>query len=202
MARELTSMDALVVGIDITHYLKELEASPQKCVYPAAELETLSHFIQKKLGFPEYHVPVLAGYSSGATLVYAVLVQAPPTPSRARSAWASVPTSRSTSRCARERPGMGSRAQGEGSVVPALHHAIPPWVALQGLKDQICDPPATEAYVKKVQGGEIVTLPKVGHGFSVPGNWMPQLRGRLHADRHFAGGQPRHPRMRRSRTCR
>lgn len=34
----------------------------------------------------------------------------------------------------------------------------------------------TESFVKKVGGGKIVFLPKVGHGFSVPRNWMPQFK--------------------------
>ena len=42
MARELATLDALVVGIDITHYLKELESSNEKCSYPAADFEELS----------------------------------------------------------------------------------------------------------------------------------------------------------------
>src|SRR5258705_5597210 len=44
----------------------------------AADFEALSHQLQKEIGMSEYHVPVLIGYSSGATVVYATLVQAPP----------------------------------------------------------------------------------------------------------------------------
>ena len=77
MAKVLAGMDALVAGIDIIHTLKVLERSAQPCGYPASDFEELSKFIQKHCGFPEYVTPVLAGYSSGATLVYAVLVQAP-----------------------------------------------------------------------------------------------------------------------------
>ncbi len=78
MARSLAGLDTLVVGIDITHYLRELAGSTEKCSYPAADFENLSKFIQKRLGFPRYRTPVLVGYSSGATLVYALLAQAPP----------------------------------------------------------------------------------------------------------------------------
>ena len=39
--------------------------------------EDLSHFIQKTLGLPGYVRPLLIGYSSGATLVSAALVQSP-----------------------------------------------------------------------------------------------------------------------------
>ena len=79
MARELASLDALVVGIDIIHYLKQLESSTAKCSYPAADFEALSQFVQKQFNYASYVTPVLVGYSSGATLVYATLVQAPTT---------------------------------------------------------------------------------------------------------------------------
>ncbi len=74
MARELSLLDSLVVGVD--NYLRELAKSNEKCSYPAADFELLSKFVQKKLDFPMYMTPVLVGYSSGATLVYATLVQA------------------------------------------------------------------------------------------------------------------------------
>lgn len=61
------------------------------------------------------------------------------------------------------------------SLLPATTLEVP-WVALQGTIDQVCDPAETEAYVKQVKEGEIVVLPKVGHGFSVQENWMPQFK--------------------------
>ena len=77
MAQELSAMGAVVAGIDIREYLKSLASSKEKCVYPAADFEALSQYLQKKLDLPTYTPPVLCGYSSGATLVYAVLAQAP-----------------------------------------------------------------------------------------------------------------------------
>lgn len=59
MARSLAGLDALVVGIDITHYLRQLGQSAEACSYPAADFENLSKFIQKKLGFDRYRPPVL-----------------------------------------------------------------------------------------------------------------------------------------------
>ena len=77
MARQLTGLNTLVVGIDIRHYLKSLEGSQEKCAYPAGDFEALGQFVQKKLSYRQFHRPVLVGYSSGATLVYAALAQAP-----------------------------------------------------------------------------------------------------------------------------
>ncbi len=78
MARSLAGPDSMVVGIDITHYIKQLNASSEKCDYPAAHFEALSQYLQKKYKFTQYTLPVLVGYSSGATLVYATLAQSPP----------------------------------------------------------------------------------------------------------------------------
>ena len=47
-------------------------------------------------------------------------------------------------------------------------------LSLQGETDQVCAATATQKFVGEVPGGEIVMLPKVGHGYSVERNWMPQ----------------------------
>ncbi|HEX4622743.1 MAG TPA: AcvB/VirJ family lysyl-phosphatidylglycerol hydrolase, partial [Myxococcaceae bacterium] len=78
MAQSLAEDDALVAGVDIRPYLKGLDASKGACSFPAGDFEALGQFLEKKLEFPAYVNPVLVGYSSGATLVYAVLTQAPP----------------------------------------------------------------------------------------------------------------------------
>ena len=71
MARTLASLDALVVGVDIVHYVRELGKANEKCSYPAADFELLSKFVQKKFNYKDYITPILVGYSSGATLAYA-----------------------------------------------------------------------------------------------------------------------------------
>jgi len=78
MAKSLSALDALVLGLDITQYLKSVENSQEECIYAASDFELLSKSVQAKLGFPRYVAPIMVGYSSGATLVYAALVQAPP----------------------------------------------------------------------------------------------------------------------------
>src|SRR5262245_14802356 len=78
IAQNLATLDSLVVGVNIKHYLAAQAANSEKCTYDDGDLEALSKFMQKKLNFPEYVTPLLVGYSSGATLVYATLVEAPP----------------------------------------------------------------------------------------------------------------------------
>ena len=94
MAETLRDRGALVVGIDIRAFVKTLNAA-DSCAYPAGDLERLSRTVQLKRGLPEYKAPILVGYSSGATLVYAALAAAPPRRSPARSASVSAPISRS-----------------------------------------------------------------------------------------------------------
>src|SRR5512144_1169698 len=77
MEQTLTGLGAMVVGIDIRSYLASIAQSHGSCVSLAGDFENLSHAAQKQYGLARYHVPVVVGYSSGATLVYALLAQAP-----------------------------------------------------------------------------------------------------------------------------
>jgi type IV secretory pathway VirJ component len=177
MAKELSSLNALVVGVDITHYLKELRTGSESCSYPAADFEVLSQFVQKSLAFPSYVPPVLVGYSSGATLVYATLVQAPPGTFRGAISLGFCPDLPLTKPLCRGHgldwtPGP----KGKGYSFSPAATLQTPWIALQGTIDQVCDPASTESYVRQVGGSRLVMLPKVGHGFSVERNWLPQLK--------------------------
>ncbi len=176
MARSLAGLDALVAGIDITHYLKELSKSGEPCLYPAADFEALSKFLQKKLDFPEYLPPLLAGYSSGATLVYATLVQAPAVTFKGAISLGFCPDLDLPKALCRGsgldwKPG---RKPGSFIFLPAPALEVP-WIALQGLDDKVCDPASTEAFVRATGKAAIVKLPKVGHGFAVQKNWLPQF---------------------------
>ena len=79
MARALRAMGAVVIGVDVRRYFASLHQSAERpnapCQLIAGDFENLSHTVQKQIGLSEYHVPVLIGYSSGATVVYGTLVQ-------------------------------------------------------------------------------------------------------------------------------
>ncbi|PWB70117.1 virulence factor family protein [candidate division GN15 bacterium] len=177
MARMIAEQNALVVGIDITHYLNQLEAAPDKCSYPAADFEALSQYVQQKLGFPDYKQPVLVGYSSGATLVYALLVQAPPNTFAGAISMGFCPDLPLTKPfCKGNGLQFGPGPKGKGySFLPAKT-LEQPWVAFQGLIDEVCSPAFVDSFVGQVPRGKVVRLPHVGHGFSVQRNWAPQFR--------------------------
>lgn len=177
MARILAGMDSVVAGIDLPRYLHRLAAANEACSYPAADLEGLSKVLQKKLGFTTYTAPVLVGYSSGATLVYAALVQAPPSTFRGAISMGFCPD------LPLQHPfceGHGLKGEpgphGKGiSFLPAAS-LEQPWIAFQGESDVVCLKDDVVRYVAKVKGAEIVLLPKVGHGYSVQSRWVPQFR--------------------------
>jgi type IV secretory pathway VirJ component len=177
MAKALAELDALVVGIDIRHYLKAVAAAHDRCTSAAVDFEALSQYVQKKLDRPSYTPPVLVGYSSGATLAYAVLVQAPPSTFKGAISLGFCPDLPITKPfCAGHGLTFEPGPKGKGVSFLPSSNLESPFVALQGTIDETCLPAETAAYVKKVKNGEIVLLPKVGHGFSVQARWMPQFR--------------------------
>src|SRR5271154_3059524 len=76
-ALDLVQQGAMVAGIDWPKFKAMLEADGAQCVSPDGDLENLSHFVQAYFHNPTYLAPMLAGFSSGGTLAYAVLAQAP-----------------------------------------------------------------------------------------------------------------------------
>lgn len=176
MARHLASLGALVVGIDIRRYLHALRADSTACAYPAAEFEGLSQYVQQRLALPRYVTPMVVGYSSGATLAYVLLAEAPVGTFRGAISLGFCP----------ELPLPHTLCPGDGLLQTLLGgkpglRFIPspqlsaPWIALHGTLDQVCQSDSTAAFVRRIDGAEFVSLPGVGHGFGVASHWMPQF---------------------------
>lgn len=177
MARILSSADSVVVGINAPQYVKKLNASKETCVYPASDLELLSKFVQKTFGFPTYVPPVLVGYSSGATLAYAILAQAPPNTYRGAISLGFCPDlDLSHPFCAGHGITSVPGPKNKGLIFNPTSTLEAPWIAFQGTIDQVCNKDDVVRYVSQVKNGEIVLLPDVGHGFSKTYKWEPQLR--------------------------
>lgn len=180
MARDIAGMDALVVGIDIRRYLTGLARSHERCSYPAADFEALSQWLQRRLNFPRYIPPILMGYSSGATLVYATLVQAPPgTFAGAISLGFCPDLSVKRTFCGGSGLASSPGLRGRGIRFAPAAHLAAPWIVLQGAADSTCGLAQTAAFVRRTPGAKVVVLPSVGHGFGVPARWFPQLRDAL-----------------------
>ena len=185
MAREIAGMDTLVAGVSIPAYMKNVGATghataaadPDVCFNPGGDLEALGRAVERRYGYETHVPPILIGYSSGATLVYAALVQAPPkTFAGAVSLGFCPDLIVNMPICKGNDLAWKRDPEGKGvDFLPSKALEVP-WVALQGDIDQICTPEDTRTYVSEVPHGELVWLHKVGHGFSVPKNWMPEFK--------------------------
>jgi len=167
--------------VDIRQYFTHLRQAAQRgkapCESLAADFEALSHQVQKEIGMSDYHVPVLIGYSSGASVAYATLVQSPP---------GTFAGAMSLGFCADQDFAGAQLCPGAGlHYTHNTQHALvfepaaglkQPWIALQGQKDQVCSPQAVDEFAAHVADAQVVKLPQVGHGFGVERNWMPQFR--------------------------
>jgi type IV secretory pathway VirJ component len=179
MAQRLADKGSIVAGIDIRHYLGQLESSADKCVSPAVDFENLSRYLQAKLGLKSYLQPTLVGYSSGATLVYATLAEAPERLFKGALSIGFCPDLDLKKPLCK---GSGIEATPRRSASGVLKGVdfLPSktlsgkWISLQGELDQVCPAAATQKFIASVPGAEIVMLPKVGHGYSVERNWLPQ----------------------------
>jgi type IV secretory pathway VirJ component len=178
MAQRLADKRAVVAGIDIRHYLAQLELSTEQCVSPTTDLVNLSRFVQSKLRIKPNLQPTLVGYSSGATLVYAALVQAPKDTFKGALSLGFCPDLDLKKPLCK---GMGiettARRTPAGVLMGVDFLAAPlsgKWISLQGELDQVCPAPAARKFMADVPGAQMVLLPKVGHGYSVEKNWVPQ----------------------------
>jgi type IV secretory pathway VirJ component len=180
MAQHLADQGAIVAGIDIRHYLAHLEKSSESCVSPAEELKKLGSDLNAALKLPQPIEPTLVGFSSGATLVYAALAEASEPAFKGALSLGFCP----------DLDLLKPVCKGAGIESTPRHNAkgvlkgvdfLPAktlsgkWVSLQGALDQVCPAPAAQQFIAAVPGGEAVLLPKVGHGYSVEKNWVPQF---------------------------
>ena len=184
MARALVAAGTAVVGIDVRHYLADIAAHPSPCRYMAADFEALSHRVQRELQLRDYQLPLLYGYSSGATVAYAVLVQSPPGTFGGAVSLGFCPDQKfgGTPLC----PGPGAQLSyrpglKNSFVFDAAPHLADRWIAFQGQSDQTCPPGAVDEFAAHVGNATVVRLAGVGHGFGVEERWLPQLIGTLHS---------------------
>ncbi len=178
IALKIKDDNTLLVGVDIRPYLKHINQSKSSCLYPAADFEQMSQFIQKELGYKTYTIPILLGYSSGATLEYGLLAQAPQGTFKGGIAFGFCPD------LAVKRPlcaGSGKftcykRLDSKGYDIGPAANLSAPFICMQGTVDQVCDYTSTVAFLHRVPKAEIVSLTGVGHGYTVEKNWVPQFK--------------------------
>ncbi len=179
LSRQLAAQNAMVAGINISHYLTSKMAEHQKCYYPAGDFEELSLHLQKKYKFRNYFKPILMGYSSGATLVYGILAQAPANTFKGAIAMGFCPDIATvvplcTSASLRQHP---TKPGGPIWMLEPSDKLTAPFIVINGLDDKVCDYQNTVSFMNKVNTGEMIGIPKAGHGMSVEKNYLSHLLG-------------------------
>lgn len=181
MAKAVAARGVAVVGLSVPAFQKQLEKGAGSCVNPNFALQALAQDYEHRLGLTAYVQPMLIGYSSGATMAYAALAQAPGGTWKAavslgfgpdiggHKPWCPIPGV-SISRITKPEHGW--------LFSPAAHLSAP-WVLLQGSVDQVVSADEARRFASAVPQARLIELPKVGHGFSVQDNWMPQFKAAI-----------------------
>lgn len=176
MAKDIAEQGALVLGIDAKTYRNSLSRSAADCYYPAADFERLSLMIQKKYKFVTYNKPVLVGYSYGATLIYGILAQAPANTFKGALALGFCPDIElKKPLCKGNGLTQHVLKPGKSFWLERTETLTAPFIVLNGFKDETCPYEATATFLKGMPMAELVALPKVGHGFSIADNWLPEF---------------------------
>jgi len=182
MAQTAAELGYWVAGFSTPAYLKALEASSGECSDAAGLLDRIADAVKKQMQIPREYRPVLIGYSSGATIGYAALAEAGDTRFGGAMTLGFCPDLIIHRQWCEGAGGLTASKMSHAPYWP-IFNTVPrvpaPWIVLQGEVDQVCNPPATVEFVDKVKNGKLISLPKVGHGFGVPRNWMPQYRAGL-----------------------
>ncbi len=160
MAVALVQQGAMVAGIDLPKFKAMLAADGAQCVSPDGDLENLSHYIQAYLHNPSYLAPLLAGISSGGTLAYAALAQAP------KDTFAAALTSGFCPSLNWDKPlckGSGLESVRSplsfGVNLLPIKHLNNPWVSIESPQDARCPLSQVREFVAQVHGAAIAAVP-------------------------------------------
>ena len=172
-----SDMNSLVIGVDILQYFKNLRLRTDDCYTIAADFVQLATEVEKKYNFPEYLPPLIMGYSSGATLVYGILAQARPGTFIGGISIGFCPDLELPKPLC-EINGLTVKVD-----IPGKRYILQPdpklgnaWIVLNGKLDHICNYPDVVNFLSKINDAELITLPKVGHGFAKWSDFMPQWK--------------------------
>lgn len=176
MGRSLVAEGALVMGLSTPRYIQALAATKVECADISGDLDELSQFVQKQLGMQRYLHPVVVGYSSGATLVYAALAQSPEGRFQGgMSLGFCADQDMNTPICEVQGLTRTRTPNGKGELLAPVKQLASPWYVLGGNIDETCPLPNVQTFAKELGNAHVVPLDKVGHGFSKPRHWLQEF---------------------------
>ena len=177
MAHQAVAQGFWVAGFSTPQFLKALDAGGDACSNADGLLARLGSDLVRQLGLPLATRPVIIGYSSGATIAYAALAADAGQHFGGGISLGFCPDLLIRKPFCAGRGGLTQQKQHEspyGYVFDKRETVDVTWRILQGEADQVCDPKFAPEFAAGQKDSKAVMLPKVGHGFGVPKNWMPQ----------------------------
>ncbi len=160
IAQTLASADGMILGVDLKYYLTKV-AGP-KCAYPAGDFEALSQYTQKKLGFPSYIRPVLAGSGLGAAVAYGTLAQAPVGTFRGALGLNFCPDAPLPQALCRG-DGLQSQRNPAGNGQLLLPSALTaPWSVLDASTGNACDSDSVRSFLEKIPSARFTAVDSAG----------------------------------------
>jgi type IV secretory pathway VirJ component len=180
MARRIAAQQGIVVGISYLA-LKRAAAREGGCWYVASDLELISHAAQKALNLPQYHPPVLVGYSSGASVVYAALANAPAVTFAGGVSLGFCPeldVPREV--CSGDQWSPDFDDKKKVNYLPATKALSRDWYVLHGVQDQVCSIDSVRRFVAGMPKAHLAEVEGTGHGFSKPQHWGEAFDKALH----------------------
>jgi type IV secretory pathway VirJ component len=170
--RAARTLDAVVAGVSYPRLQKAALSEKLPCWCPACDLEEIGKSLEKQAGFTQYKPPILVGFSSGASLVYAALASSPTETFAGGMSLGFCPDLENVPRLCRHADWKPAyEAQHRRIDLPPVPELSRPWVVLQGTVDQVCHASKTESFVPSIRGATLSRLPGVGHGYGNEARW-------------------------------
>jgi predicted esterase len=171
MARRIMPK-AIVIGISY-NALRKAPAADAVCWAPAEDLKTVAQSIEKTLNLPEDRLPILIGYSSGATMVYHALAVAPQDFSGGVSLGfcPDMPSNHNVCGIEGFTPTPHNPKRNE-VILPKVARLDREWFVINGILDQVCLPAAMRPFLDDMGNVHAnIDIPNTGHGFTKPYYW-------------------------------
>lgn len=159
LAKRLAGLNTLVIGIDTRAYLQRLEGSAEACAQPWAELRLLAQAVERREGVSGYIWPMLVGQSSGASLAYAALVQAPTDTFKGGVAVEFCPELRMAKPlCKGDQPSAHPGLDRKGLVLDPVMQLNAPFSVLAGESTGTCDGARAKAFFAGMIGATSIPV--------------------------------------------
>ena len=172
MAQLLANEGALVAGVDVVPYLRALNSKSGECAMIADDFVALAQAMRMRYAINDSVRPFVVGYSSGATVAYAVVAQAH-TDIFGGALSLGYCTTLEVQRPLCTGRKLALHRSSEGFVLLPTQIDLP-WYVLHGSADQACTLKEVTDFSSAISSAQLIALPKVGHGFAVARRWQPQ----------------------------